>query len=74
MAPYQKPTVEEVEDEYRRTCSENGIRMFQPFELASAVLSSAVATEAKRLRKRKCPWDNAPRLGKMKNAVPAYCR
>lgn len=71
MAPYQKPTVEEVEDEYRRKCSENGIRI-QPFELPSTAFSSAMA-EAKRLRKRKCPWDNTQRLSKMV-AVPAHCR
>lgn len=65
MAPYQKPTVEEIEDEARRI-KENGIRM-QVVGLSSA---AAVVNEAKRLRKRKCPWESTQRIGKM----PTACR
>lgn len=72
MAQYQKPTVEEIEDEARKN-KENGYRI-QVFEVGvgDTDLWPAVA-EAKRLRKRKCPWENTQRLGKM-TCMPTACR
>lgn len=69
MAPYQKPTVEEVEDEHRKY-KENGIRV-QVNEISNA--SYWTAADAKRLRKRKCPWESSQRLGKA-TAIPTSWR
>lgn len=69
MAPYQKPTVEEVEDEHRKY-EENGIRV-QINGMGNTTYSTAA--DAKRLRKRKCPWESSQRLGKA-TAIPASCR
>lgn len=59
MAPYQKPTVEEVEDEYRRKRQDNGVRVHLR-ELGIA----STATQARRWRKRKCPWESTQQLRK----------
>lgn len=79
MAPYQKPTVEEIEDEARRI-KENGIWIHvvglgnlthatATATATSAASASALVTEAKRLRKRKCPWDSTQRMGKIPNGL-----
>lgn len=81
MAPYQKPTVEEVEDEARRH-KEAGIRIqilgshAGPGVVPTATTtpppppsSSAAQEAARRLRKRKCAWEGAPRP-----FIPTVCR
>lgn len=71
MAPYQKPTVEDVEDEIRKN-QEHGFRgqapgMGNQTWATATVLTAAV--ETKRLRKRKCAWEGAQRP-----FIPNVCR
>lgn len=73
MATYQKPTVEEIEDEARRN-RDNGIRI-QITSLGNATMTStAAAAEARRLRKRKCPWESTQGMGRMRTVPAAACR
>ncbi|KAJ4393352.1 hypothetical protein N0V93_002560 [Gnomoniopsis smithogilvyi] len=60
MAPYQKPTVEEVEDEQRKY--KENMANGQINELGNSNHSTAM--DARRLRKRKCPWETSQRMGK----------
>ncbi|ROV91896.1 hypothetical protein VPNG_09766 [Cytospora leucostoma] len=62
MAAYQKPTVEEVEDEARVRFKDTGIR----------VSVATVTAEARRPRKRKCPWESMQPLGKAIFMPTAY--
>lgn len=79
MAPYQKPTVEEVEDEAGRRHKESGIRIqilggTGTGQYSAAPIPTNTATTpsydaARRLRKRKCAWE-----GVQRPFIPTVCR
>lgn len=70
MAPYQPPTVEEIEDEFdKNMMKQNQIQV----QVTGLGAPTAATSEAKRPRKRKSPWEYAQRLSKV-TYESASCR
>lgn len=72
MARYQKPYVEEVEDEARNRFKDTGARV-QIVEVGNPAAVTTPTADARRLRKRKCPWESMQPLGKSV-FMPTACR
>lgn len=72
MARYQKPTVEEIEDEARKNKG-SGYRVTVVEVVVDDTNLWSAASEVKTLKKRKCPWENTKRLSKM-TCMHTACR